>query len=597
MNMKEKSFGPRQFKGNLQQHKQTILKTVLFLGLIWLFFCSYQSQGSSISKPSSKKFQKFFKKYFNELDKAIVHGDKLMFGTRANAEMENIYADVSETELKELEDFSPEIIKQLKVNHRKIVSFIPKEIHVEGYCGSGYVTIGGGNNDYKSMLLIKQLRETGAKYPIEVIIPPFYEPNLNLCDNIFPSYDATCVSMNGIFGKKNLQKLRYNSKLIGTLAIIASSFENALFISPDTIPLHNPDHLFEGKVISQFGLIVWPSVYRTSITPSYYEISDIQVENNPVRILNDRWVSPEDIHQHLQAKAQRDHENTQLSFHDLKGTSSDYAATSDLLLINKRKNLDVLLLMLYYTNDGPSRYFPLLNAVSSKGNGDYIVAAAHYFKKPYYQLFKTADKIGEEINSLTQVTSITGHYDPNEDYELLKGNLLSLFEQRRELKNDFKYDYFEKIRRPFNVFTSTPLFFHVEETLHPFKMKNSKVYKDNTGNQRRIFGNHIKFYGCDFELKLITSMNELLCGAESTDFTFAGFENVDVLCSDYIQPRMEFLQGNSKQFWNKYVFEKRPPNSVPQTSVSTIEKAIKEGFDRDVEYQKDEPARPSILYL
>lgn len=573
----------RILKWNLVRYKNFVL--YLLAVFVLIIILRIPTRTTVIEKENDLRH--FMGTYFDKLHSSIIAEENFPIGLPASRKFENIYTDISHFYLRELEQFDENTIEKLKQVHQKVVACIPLKQEVPYYTEAGYVTLGGGENDFLSYLLIKQLRNLGAKNRIEVIIPPLFEEDKHLCTVVFPELNACCVSMKKIFGKRNMVKLRYNTHLLQTLAIITSTFEHALFIAPSTLPLHNPEFLFDSTVYAQFNMIMWPSIYRSTISPSYYDVAGIQVGNTSVRVLNDRWIPITNYEKYRTVQTQQVPDAKE-NFHDLNGTSAEYGADSNLLLINKVENFDVLLLMLYYTNDGSSRYFSLLNLAKYKNNGDYITAAAHYLKKSYYQNFKTADKIGEPLD---RVQSITGHYNPEEDYNLLKGQLYKLFMERR--KSPEGYDYFQDMRRPFNVYTSTPLFFTVEGPgLNPFDVKDKGLVYDAEQNFKRIYGPHIKLYGTDFELKVTRLIYEVLCEEESKiDFQVFESYNLKSICESFLHYRLEFLEKTSDTFWNKYIYEKRLPEPVPDDKVSLMENIIKEGFAKDFDYLKQEIAR------
>lgn len=538
-------------------------------------------------------FQAFFHSYFQVLKNSIIRDNKFPIGIHAQTKFENIYADISESYLLELESFDKDTLAQLKKIHKTVISKIPKTASISYYEGAGYVTTGGGEDDFLSLLLIKQLRELGSVYPVEVMIPPLFKPNPVLCNEVFPKLGATCIPMVDVFGVESLQQLRYNHLLVETLAVLGSSFNHAFFVAPSTLPLQNPDKLFNSAVFNEFDLITWPSIYRKTVSPSYYEVAGIKVEKTPVRIMNDRF-SPIEYYKEFERRQKEEVLFPKQSFHDFKGTASEYSNVNSLYLIDKTKNFDVLLLMLYYTNDGLARYYPLLNLASYKTSGDFLSASAHYFKKTFYQNYKTPDKIGEKVGP---ISAITLHYDPMEDYNLLASKIYDIDQRRLKTGQNYHYDYFEEFRKPFNVFTSTPMFFHAESPgLNPFKIREKGLYSTLEVSNRRIFGNHIKFYGMDFELAVTKLMHTILCD-DKTEFDYFQNEGVERLCKDFLFDRISFLSANSNEYWNKYVYEKRLPIEIPAAERLIIEQKIKSGFDSDFDYIKEEIERPSTIIL
>lgn len=586
-----KNYISKEFKAYSPRNRTSLWVTTISCCLLFILSTTYFfiPSHNTVSNIAGNKYAKFFQHYFTLLQNSVLNDDDpFPIGVNAVETFENIYRDMSETVFNEYDFFDDEIIEKLKIKHKNIVSKIPENVEIPYYQNNGYVTVGGGDNDYYSLLLVKQLRDLGAKEKIEVIIPPTVSSNEKLCNEIFPSLNATCLHMKDTFGLKNLSKLNFNRHSINVLSVLASSFRNAFFIAPSTIPLHNPDLLFNSKIFNDYKLLLWPTIYRSTISPTFYKVAGIDVENIKIRILNDRWSDINYYKDFVEAQ-KKVTSNAKQNFHDLKGTSPEYATDSNLYLINKIENFDTLLLSLYYTNDGPSRYFSLLNIAKSESNGDYLMAATHYLKKSYYQNLKTADKIGQPIG---HINTITGHYNPIEDYNILQGKLYEL--SRLKEAGEYEYDYFNDIRRPFNVFSCTPMFFYVEEAgLNPFKIVGERSYNanDNIIN-KRIFGNHIKFYGIDFELKITQHIHDIICSNDlNISFSLFSGYNMKNICSDFIEHRLHYLNETSDEYWNKYLFDKKGPYPVPDAEISKIQDIIKAGYENDKDFSKVEVKR------
>lgn len=568
-------------------------KILILICLIIGYILSVSTSPAPVMKKTEitnrNELKKFLDKFTKVLESATVkNAEKFTFGAHASLEYEGIYTDISRFALEELVQFEQNIKDEMRQHHRNVVSQIPENPKISCYEKRGYVTIGGGENDFLALLLIKQLRKIGADRLVEVVIPPLFKRNKALCDGVFPDLGAKCVMMEDVMGSKSLKRLKYNTKLISTLAVLTSSFDDVLYLSPSTMPLHNPDLLFDSKVYAKFGMIVWPSYYRSTITPSYYEIAGIKVEDTPVRILNDKWTPME----HYSSYRNTQKSNVKLTkpnFHDLKGTSSDYAVVDSVFMIKKSRHFDVLLLMLHYTNDGPSRYFPLLNPVYFKTNGDYITAAVHYLKKVVYQNMKTADKIGQQIGF---GSAATAHYNPVEDYDLTVGEIWWQKNSRAAQKDKYKYDYYVHMKRPFNVLNSTPLFFHIEDPgLVPEKMKSTGLVYDELHSFRRLYGEHTQFYGTDFELEITELLNEILCKSKHKKIASDILQQGEAICKDFLPEREKYLLSNAQEFWAKFKFQKKPPRSVPPDQLTEMERTLAQGIYDSMNYEKDDVKR------
>eukprot|EP00834_Sanchytrium_tribonematis_P001337 NODE_32_length_37098_cov_1.132760.p7 type:complete len:597 gc:universal NODE_32_length_37098_cov_1.132760:15860-17650(+) len=62
-------------------------------------------------------------------------------------------------------------------------------------------------------------------------------------------------------------------------ALIATSFENVLFLDSDSIPMSDPVELFQTREYKETGLMLWPDMWRTDPFNPIYEVLDLKCIN------------------------------------------------------------------------------------------------------------------------------------------------------------------------------------------------------------------------------------------------------------------------------------------------------------------------------
>lgn len=239
----------------------------------------------------------------------------------------------------------------------------------------GIVTVGGGKYFPSLMVSLRLLRRTGSEYPVEVFVPEDeYEPEL--CRHYMPQFNAVCRT----FPHMNHTISQYQFK---TFAILFSSFSEVLWLDADNFPLQDVAPLFESRPFRETGLVTWPDLWQTTISPAYYLISSQEAE-----------------------------------------AVADRASTeSGQLLVSKEKHWKTLLLAAYYNYYGPGQYYTLLcQGGSGIGDKETFVPAAEAMGLPFYQVNTPPQGLGHYKNN--QVAGMGIHtfallqYDPIFDYQV-----------------------------------------------------------------------------------------------------------------------------------------------------------------------------------
>lgn len=299
------------------------------------------------------------------------------------------------------------LITDLKTSQGKFVSKL-HNAPSETYKGSGYVFIGGGKFTWLSILSILNLRDTGSELPIELIIPKESQYEENVCEDILPKLGGVCVKLYELMPKKYIDLIDgYQYKI---LALIASSFENVIYLDSDNIPISNPDPILVNEPYNSNGLILWPDFWRRRHHPSYYEISGVKVTDKIIRNMIDD-VSPGDLYIDPAADVSKD-----VPFHDREGAIPDLSTESGQLVINKSTHFKTLMLTLYYNFYGPNQYYPLFGqGGSGEGDKDTFYAAANVVGESVYQVHRGLNAVGRFIDG-DFVGAAMVQYDPVQDY-------------------------------------------------------------------------------------------------------------------------------------------------------------------------------------
>lgn len=355
--------------------------------------------------------------------------------------LDDAYSRVSYNYLSKLMEFDDIFLLDLKLKHQIVVNSLPST-NCPFYKGSGYVFIGGSTYSWYSLLSIQSLRKSGSTKPIELIIPNKNDVDLLLCNEVLPIYNAKCVILDEIYPKKVLNKFNASGYQLKSLAILASSFENTIYLDSDVFSVKNPDKLFESELFKKYGMITWPDFWRRTTSPKLYESLGVEFDWKPVRFLND-YFTPSDL---LYKPEDIENPKDKINLHDLKGTLPDWSTEAGLLVINKATHFNTLLLSLYYNINGPAGYYPLLSqGGAGEGDKETLPLAAHMLNQTWWQVNKQPGKTyGTWIKDRNWIVdSSIIQVDPLEDWEGILGLTWTQEHWRNEMidRGGYVYNY------------------------------------------------------------------------------------------------------------------------------------------------------------
>ena len=198
---------------------------------------------------------------------------------------------------------------------------------------TGIVTTAGERNFGQVISLVLVTRRSGSRLPIQIILDSS-APWVDLvCAHTMPRFDATCVFLEDEWTASSLRQLlpkleRFQWKII---SIIASTFQNVLFLDADCLPVRNPDPIFDqgSEPFTSTGLITFPDFWTSTASSLFYKIAGFEVP----------------------------------------AISSRATSESGVLVYDKARHADTLLLAAYYNHNGPSHYYPMFSQ-HGPGEGD-----------------------------------------------------------------------------------------------------------------------------------------------------------------------------------------------------------------------------------
>lgn len=538
---------------------------------------------------------------FEELKLSFEHPERLITTNGKSVIWETLFKDdpfevLNEQNLLDLMQFPDYFLMDLSLKHKLVIDSLPIEQPEFYQNEAGYVYLGGGKYTWLTYMSIKFLRDQGSKLPVEVIIPSKSEFDPQMCQELFPKLNAKCI----ILPKLPIKIKGYQLK---PLAILFSTFKQVMYIDSDIIPVVNPDRYFRisnsESLLDRYGLVTWPDFWRRTSSPLLYKSLGIQVGSTPTRFLDDIYTPT--------MFSYKGRDEKQYNYHDLPNTLPDWTTEAGLLMINKITHFNVLLLALYYNLNGPTGYYPLISqGGAGEGDKDTWALAARYLQARWWQVSTKPRKLyGTWVKPSNYIVDSTiVQVDLSDDYEGLLGLVWGQDIWRKEMvkqvgEDQFAYNYqyslgseawsyasalggmlgkgqygldggSEDVWEPLNpdevvsevkaVKRPKDGFYHIHSPkLDPRAYLIDDKFTDMNGKQMRNFG-EVEWLdlGYDLELKIWEVIKESFCTDEeirpivrSLKF-FNNDENLDKICDDRIDKRIEWLKRDGENQLKKY---------------------------------------------
>ena len=174
---------------------------------------------------------------------------------------------------------------------------------------------------------------------------------------------------------------KLSSYQLKALALMTSLFQHVLLLDSDNVVILDPDVVFESDLYKKNGMITWPDYWERTISPVYYKISGIKVDERR-RVRYNRL--PLRVHPGANIGAD---EVESVPYHDLDGAVPNLSTESGQMFVDKGLHGKTLLLSLYYNVFGPNLYYKLFSlGEQGEGDKDTFVSAATAVGESYYQV-------------------------------------------------------------------------------------------------------------------------------------------------------------------------------------------------------------------
>lgn len=150
----------------------------------------------------------------------------------------------------------------MRQNHQSLLEELP-EYPEQVYQGRGVVMVAGGRYSEYSATTLGMLRLLGSRLPVEVWLKDSIEEEDGWCDELAEE-GISCRFLSDYLGEMTAFAHPYQYKIA---AMYFSSFEEMLFLDSDSIPVKNPDSVFNAPAYKDTGIVLWPDYWGSTESP------------------------------------------------------------------------------------------------------------------------------------------------------------------------------------------------------------------------------------------------------------------------------------------------------------------------------------------
>lgn len=151
---------------------------------------------------------------------------------------------------------------RMRQSHERLLDDLP-EYPDKVYEGRGIIMVAGGRYSEYSATTLGMLRLLGSRLPVEVWLKDSTEEEAGWCDELAEE-GMSCRYMSDYLGEMTAFANPYQYKIA---AMYFSSFEEMLFLDSDSIPVKNPDSIFDSPAYQDTGIVLWPDYWGSTESP------------------------------------------------------------------------------------------------------------------------------------------------------------------------------------------------------------------------------------------------------------------------------------------------------------------------------------------
>ena len=169
-----------------------------------------------------------------------------------------------------------------RLAHERVVAGLPDYAASHLYKGGrGVIILAGGRFSGYAATTINMLRQSGSTLPVEVWAKDESEEVHEWCLELEREHGAACrrlsdyITLGSLtdwlnprsWGGSKGSAHPWSAYQWKALATVFSTFEEFLLLDADSMPVQNPDSLFESDIYNEYGAILWPDKWTSVTSP------------------------------------------------------------------------------------------------------------------------------------------------------------------------------------------------------------------------------------------------------------------------------------------------------------------------------------------
>ncbi|KAL8940484.1 MAG: hypothetical protein Q9211_002245 [Gyalolechia sp. 1 TL-2023] len=150
----------------------------------------------------------------------------------------------------------------MRKSHASVVQSLPT-YPAGAFAGRGIVVLAGGKYSEIAATTLGMIRLLGSRLPVEVWMLDRIEKKEAWCEELSPQ-GIICRFVSDYLSDMSAFSHHYQLK---PLAIMFSSFVEVLYLDADSMPVINPDAVFDAPAYLDTGAVLWPDYWAATESP------------------------------------------------------------------------------------------------------------------------------------------------------------------------------------------------------------------------------------------------------------------------------------------------------------------------------------------
>ncbi|KAI4088511.1 MAG: hypothetical protein LQ344_006025 [Seirophora lacunosa] len=159
-------------------------------------------------------------------------------------------------------DMTPLEAESMREEHASVVQGLP-DYPQRVFAGRGIAIIAGGRYSEFAATTLGMIRLTGSRLPVEMWMRDRGDEKAGWCDDLL-TQGAACRFVSDYMADMSAFSHHYQLK---APVIMFSAFAHVLYLDSDSIPVVNPDPVFDAPVYVNTGAVLWPDYWGASESP------------------------------------------------------------------------------------------------------------------------------------------------------------------------------------------------------------------------------------------------------------------------------------------------------------------------------------------